>query len=198
MYQRALQGYKKALGPDHISTLYTVGNLAILYYNRFYNAVKRSAFENLPFCPSLAPRTNPTADIVKFVDLCIRYPPRRTDLLHNLCKMLLWIDEDALAFLAFSYQVADSIPSYNAFCDGCRCGLEVATCRFACKSCKDIDLCRSCFERYEMDELKHMMLNCQDHPFLELSKIGEIGSPIYAGRTIDTWLQELRSSLSLM
>ncbi|CAG8982451.1 hypothetical protein HYALB_00013982 [Hymenoscyphus albidus] len=31
MYQRALQGYKKALGPDHTSTLNTVNNLGNLY-----------------------------------------------------------------------------------------------------------------------------------------------------------------------
>ena len=31
MYQRALQGYKKALGAEHILTLDTVGNLGILY-----------------------------------------------------------------------------------------------------------------------------------------------------------------------
>ena len=31
MYQRALAGYEKALGPDHISTLNTVNNLGTLY-----------------------------------------------------------------------------------------------------------------------------------------------------------------------
>ncbi|WPJ65110.1 hypothetical protein SMAC4_13869 [Sordaria macrospora] len=31
MYQRALEGYEKALGPDHTSTLSTVGNLGNLY-----------------------------------------------------------------------------------------------------------------------------------------------------------------------
>ena len=31
MYQRALAGYEKALGPDHTSTLDTVNNLGILY-----------------------------------------------------------------------------------------------------------------------------------------------------------------------
>ena len=31
MYQRALEGYEKALGPDHTSTLNTVNNLGILY-----------------------------------------------------------------------------------------------------------------------------------------------------------------------
>ncbi|KAJ5664280.1 hypothetical protein N7507_005011 [Penicillium longicatenatum] len=31
MYQRALPGYKKALGLDHISTLYTINNLRNIY-----------------------------------------------------------------------------------------------------------------------------------------------------------------------
>ncbi len=31
MYQRALQGYEKALGPNHTSTLNTVNDLGLLY-----------------------------------------------------------------------------------------------------------------------------------------------------------------------
>ena len=31
MYQRALEGYEKALGPDHTSTLNTINNLGLLY-----------------------------------------------------------------------------------------------------------------------------------------------------------------------
>ncbi|CAG9955489.1 unnamed protein product [Clonostachys rosea f. rosea IK726] len=34
MYNRALQGYEKALGPEHTSTLGTVNNLGLLYYNQ--------------------------------------------------------------------------------------------------------------------------------------------------------------------
>jgi len=34
MYQRALKGYEKALGPDHTSTLYTVNSLGVLYRNQ--------------------------------------------------------------------------------------------------------------------------------------------------------------------
>jgi tetratricopeptide (TPR) repeat protein len=33
IYQRALQGYEKAWGPEHTSTLDTVKNLGILYKN---------------------------------------------------------------------------------------------------------------------------------------------------------------------
>ena len=31
MYQRALEGYEKAWGPEHTSTLDTVNNLGVLY-----------------------------------------------------------------------------------------------------------------------------------------------------------------------
>ena len=31
MYQRALQGYKKACGPKHTSTLRTINNLGLFY-----------------------------------------------------------------------------------------------------------------------------------------------------------------------
>ncbi|CAG9955490.1 unnamed protein product [Clonostachys rosea f. rosea IK726] len=34
MYNRALQGYEKAWGPEHTSTLGTVNNLGLLYYNQ--------------------------------------------------------------------------------------------------------------------------------------------------------------------
>jgi tetratricopeptide (TPR) repeat protein len=34
MYQRALEGYEKAWGPDHTSTLNTVSNLSALYNNQ--------------------------------------------------------------------------------------------------------------------------------------------------------------------
>jgi len=34
MYRRALEGYEKALGPEHTSTLNTVNNLGLLYTNQ--------------------------------------------------------------------------------------------------------------------------------------------------------------------
>jgi tetratricopeptide (TPR) repeat protein len=34
MYERALQGYEKALGPEHISALITVNNLGTLYMDQ--------------------------------------------------------------------------------------------------------------------------------------------------------------------
>ncbi|KAH8431005.1 tetratricopeptide repeat protein [Aspergillus melleus] len=34
MYRRALAGKERALGPDHTSTIETVNNLAVLYYDQ--------------------------------------------------------------------------------------------------------------------------------------------------------------------
>ena len=140
---------------------------------------------------------DPIADIVKLADFCIRYPSCRTVLLSYLCGMFRWINEDTLSNSVFSYGVSTSLPSYNALCDGCHCTLHVTTGRFACISCKDVDLCRSCFKRYEMDELKDIMTTCQDHPFLELSRTSITENSLHAERlSIEQWLQELESILT--
>jgi hypothetical protein len=43
---------------------------------------------------------------------------------------------------------------------------HVSVGRFACNSCKDIDLCPSCFTKYDVDELKDVMKSCGDHHFI--------------------------------
>jgi hypothetical protein len=45
MYKRALQGNKKALGIEHISTLKTVNNLGGLYQNQGKLAAAEQMFE---------------------------------------------------------------------------------------------------------------------------------------------------------
>ena len=197
MYVRALQGYEKALGPDHTSTLNSVYGLGMLYHSRCFYAIRRPRLNGFSFHSSLTSATNPLSDIVKLADFCIRYPSCRTVLLSYLCGMFRWINEDTLSCSAFSYQVCTSLPSYNAICDGCNCNLCVATGRFACKSCEDVDLCRSCFKKYEMDELKNIMTICQDHQFLELSKTSITENALYAEKlSIEQWLQELESILT--
>lgn len=42
MYQRALKGYEKALGPEHTSTLSTVNNLGILYRDQGKTRIRLS------------------------------------------------------------------------------------------------------------------------------------------------------------
>jgi tetratricopeptide (TPR) repeat protein len=195
LYQRALQGYEKAWGSDHTSTLDTVNNLGMLYYDRCYYVVRRSIWRKLHFYPALVPDLSYVPDMVKLVELCIQYPSCRTILLASLCGMFRWNGEDTLSILAFSFAVVDSLPHYNVICDGCQHDLGITTGRFACKSCKNIDLCKSCFGKYELDELEDILESCQDHHFLELSKSSTNGLIATTQSSAEQWLQELLSNL---
>jgi tetratricopeptide (TPR) repeat protein len=188
MYQRALQGYEKALGPEHTSTLLTINNLGKLYHGRCYELVKKFALQKLRFYSGSMEDSNPTPDILQLINLCVRYKSCRTTLLIFLCSVLQWMSEDTLSLLAFSYGISGAIPQYNKICDGCRCDISESTGYFSCKSCKDVDLCGPCFARYGVDELKDIMVACQDHPFLDFSKTLPI-------EDAEQWLQELASDL---
>jgi hypothetical protein len=188
MYQRALQGYEKVLGAEHTSTLDTVNNLGEIYHGRCYELVKKSTLQKLGFHSGLIEDSDPTPGIIQLVNLCMRYKSCRTTLLLFLCGVLRWINEDTLSLLAFSYGISGAIPQYNKICDGCRFEISVSTGCFSCQSCRDVDLCRLCFVRYELDELKDIMATCEDHPFLNFSKTLSIEGP-------EQWLQELASDL---
>ena len=45
MYQRALDGYEKAWGPDHASTLSTVHNLGLLYTDQGKHAEAEKMYQ---------------------------------------------------------------------------------------------------------------------------------------------------------
>jgi hypothetical protein len=130
----------------------------------------------------------PTPDIIQLVNLCMQYKFCRTTLLISLCGVLRWINEDTHSLLAFSHGISDAIPQYDKICDGCSCGISESTGCFTCKSCKDVDLCELCFARYGVDELKDIMITCQDHPFLDFSKTIPI-------EDLEQWLQKLASEL---
>jgi len=146
-------------------------------YDRCYELVNKSALQNLRFHSGSIKDSDPTPDIIQLANLCMRYKFCRTTLLIFLCGVLRWINEDTLSLLAFSCGISDAIPQYNKFCDGCRCDISESTGCFTCKSCKDVDLCRLCFVRYEVDELKDIIVTCQDHPFLDFSKTLPIEGP---------------------
>jgi len=188
MYQRALQGMEKAWGPEHRSTLDTVHNLGRMYYDQCYELVKKSALQRLRFHSGLTERSECGSKIIYLITLCLRHKSCRTTLLILLHKVLLWINEETLSLLAFSYGVSDAIPQYNRFCDGCQCDIDASTGCFSCKSCKDVDLCRLCFSRYELDELKGIMATCQDHTFVDFSRTVTV-------EDAEPWLQELASDL---
>jgi hypothetical protein len=52
----------------------------------------------------------------------------------------------------------------------------------------DVDLCRLCFARYELDELKDNMATFQDHTFVDFSRTVSAEDP-------EQWLQELARDL---
>jgi len=188
MYQRALQGKEKAWGPEHTSTLSTVNNIGVIYHDQCYELVKKSALQKLRFYSALTEHLECDSKIIQLVALCLRHKSCRTALLILLYKVLLWINEKTLSLFAFSYGVSDTVPQYNRSCDGCHCDIDVSTGYFSCKSCKDVDLCRLCFARYELDELKGIMTSCQDHIFVDFSKTVTV-------ENVEQWLQELAQDL---
>ena len=186
---RALQGYEKAWGPEHTSTLATVNNLGEIYYDQCYERVKKSALQKLRFHSGLMKHSDCGSSIIQLVALCLRHKSCRTTLLSLLCKVLLWMNKETLSLLAFSHGVSDAIPQYNRFCDGCYCDIDVGTGCFSCKSCKDVDLCRLCFARYDLEELKSVMATCQDHTFTDFSTTVTV-------EDAEQWLQELARDLT--
>jgi len=46
MYQQALQGFEKAFGTEHTSTLKTVSNLGLLYAQEYFERMQMSWFPN--------------------------------------------------------------------------------------------------------------------------------------------------------
>jgi hypothetical protein len=133
--------------------------------------------------------------VIKLINLCIQFPLCQPTLLANICKIFAWKDWDDLSLTASSYAVRGSLPLYDAFCDGCERDLGTSTGRFVCKSCKDINLCSTCFKIYEVDGMKAGMKTCQDHHFLKLSKIGLKGRANEVGLSVEQWLQELLGNM---
>jgi len=197
MYSRALVGKEKACGPDHTSTLETVNKLADILCNRCYKAAKLSSRQRLLFDSALLPKPNNHPQIIKLIDLCIWFPLCQPTLLAHLCRIFGWNGWDDLSVTASSYAVLDSLPRYNAYCDGCERDLDISTGRLGCKSCKKMDLCGGCFKKYELDGLKDVLKSCQNHHFLEMSKIGSENDANQIQVSVEQWLQELASDLKV-
>jgi hypothetical protein len=87
MYSRALAGYEKAWGPDHTLTLNTVDNLGEILFDQCYHAMKSSTRRRLHFDSAPQPKSNSGPHIVKLIDLCVRFPLRRSTLLAHLCRI---------------------------------------------------------------------------------------------------------------
>jgi tetratricopeptide (TPR) repeat protein len=196
---RTLNGYEETLGLEHQSTLDIVDYLIGCYVDRCHHLVKKAALEKLHFQPKWVKQSNVRAYLTKLAQLCARYPSKRIHILGCMCKAFLWIGDETRSISCFMFLVFYTFPLYNAICDACQCVLGVTTGRFGCVSCKDIDLCGDCLGEYEVDDFKGAMEMCQDHQFLELSRINlsEFTSSFWGGESlsIEEWLEDLATSL---
>jgi tetratricopeptide (TPR) repeat protein len=164
MYQRALQGYEKALGPEHMSTLTTVSNLGLVFKKQCYAAAKLSG------------RNIVLAYIKQLAGLCLRFPHSRLTLFDCVGRAFLWVGDNRKSAAVFAHQLALSSPEYNADCDGCDTRLCVDTSRFVCTVCEDRDLCKSCFDKLESNDRGEVPSSRQGHTFLELDGISIVRS----------------------
>ena len=69
MYQRALAGYKKVLGPDHSSTLMTVNNLGVLYHDQGKLSEAESMFQWALLGYTKNPPANPKSQLNLFFNI---------------------------------------------------------------------------------------------------------------------------------
>jgi hypothetical protein len=172
------------MGAEHMSTVNAAIYLGKIYRDYCYELVKKSTLQKLRFFSGLIEHSERGSRIIQLAALCLRHKLCRKILLIFLHKVLLWINEETLSLVAFSHGVSDIVPQYNRFCDGCQCSINVGTGCFSCKSCKDVDLCRLCCVRYDIDELKGIMGTCQYHTFVDFSRIVMV-------QDIEQWLQKL-------
>ncbi|KAL5331173.1 hypothetical protein ACEPPN_000702 [Leptodophora sp. 'Broadleaf-Isolate-01'] len=183
MYQRALQGYEKAWGPEHTSTLKTVNNLGIVFKKQCYAAAKLSG------------RNIVLAYIKQLASLCLRFPHSILALFDYVGRAFVWVGDDEKSAAAFAHQLALSSPEYNAVCDGCDTRLCVDTSRFVCTVCEDRDLCKSCFDKLESNDLGEVSSSCQGHTFLELDGISIVRSSSTDNANnsvlIEQWLKDI-------
>jgi hypothetical protein len=92
-------------------------------------------------------------------------------------------------------QLAVSSPEYYACCDGCSTNLSIHTRRLVCTVCEDRDLCRSCFDKLESNELREASSSCRGHRFLKLDGISIVRSSSTDNANnsvlIEQWLKDI-------
>ena len=80
-----------------------------------------------------------------------------------LGRLLLRRMDDPNAQIAFRFQIAKDGFFTGLVCDGhsSPCRLSIATRRWVCRSCRDIDLCQGCSSKQKNGTLD--LVNCLDH-----------------------------------
>jgi hypothetical protein len=168
MYQRALAGYEKALGPDHTSTLYTFHNLGNLY--------------------------SAQGQLAEYIQLAYVWRNNSANLFGGLGRMLIKNSDESNAKIAFQQEIGyeNGMMVYkNIRCDGCGLSITCAMRRLVCRDCPDGDLCGECLKKHETGVRE--VPTCSHHSFLEIaswtSPGSEQGSLTETSRT--SWLQNL-------
>lgn len=79
MYQQALAGHEKALGPDHTSTLITVNNLGNLYRDQGKLKEAEEMYHRAltGYEKALGPSHHKTQQVVEGLNVLIKPPKRR-------------------------------------------------------------------------------------------------------------------------
>ena len=99
-------------------TLDTVNKLGEVLCDWCYHATKSS---------TRLPESNNHPQIIKVIDLCIRFPLCQSTLLAHLCRIFGWKGWDDLSVTVLSYAVLNSPPHFNVYCDGCKRDLDITT-----------------------------------------------------------------------
>ncbi len=170
MYKRALAGMEKALGPNHTSTLTTVNNLGILFYEQ--------------------------TRLSSMINLTSKWGGKSVNLYGCLGRMLLQRADELSAQIAFQQQVIlrDAVAVFvNIKCDGCSQAVTYDTQRFICKQCQHGDLCGECFKKHTSDVSP--IYTCLGHSFFE---IYSQRSPSSDGFSLITWKERARWLQDLM
>lgn len=204
MYERALAGYEKTLGPGHTSALDTVNNLGSLYRKRHYlhiSSINKSRVWN----PVFASKQDMSSKfIVPVSRLWITWGLLRTKLTEHLGHMLLLKGSLQDAVAAFEQQISscqEGILHSNVVCDGCETPIRLPSIRYVCASCNDVDLCPTCHQSYELEgRLDIELTTCQDHAFLAVPRDEWLtlppGAVLTDGTTAVEWMNKLLVSLT--
>jgi hypothetical protein len=189
MSQRALEGYKKTLGPEHQCTIGAVHDLcAVLLLQSWHHTFQsQEVGDGVQALKQLIELGQIWGNICPFI-------------FGQLGTALLWNSDEPNAQIAFQQQInlRDGMPVYAGIvCDGCDLPLTCAMKRFVCKRCLDTDVCGQCFRRREAGIME--MPTCSDHSFLQIIPgiLSASNKFSFFGKAArDLWLQTLKRKYS--
>jgi len=170
MYERALAGFEKALGPEHTDTLRLVDKLGYLYRKQHHvhiSSLNKPKGRSL-FCAFKIDTS--FRFILPVCHLWMNWRRAKAELSGHLGHMLLLVENFYDAIVAFEQQISKNHDVVFHSCvvyDRCKHSVRLPSIRYACVSCDDIDLCSACQQGYDSEG--HLAVNlptCRNHAFL--------------------------------